>query len=174
MFDFKLKKAFFDSEAVKKAMSVAARRVLTRIGGKIRVTARRSIKKAPFLTRKPRGRNRTNFTRKTSKPGNPPYSQIGTLKRFIFFAYDFATKTVVIGPEKIVGKKGSQPEALEHGGWTHIALKKRRLHSKGRALVERKHHSGRALIAKRPYMAPALDKNQKAIKELWKNSIKRK
>ncbi|MEN6385140.1 MAG: hypothetical protein ABFD79_08055, partial [Phycisphaerales bacterium] len=58
---FKVKTLFFDRPAVLAAVDSATRKVLNRIGGMIRLTARRSIKKAPN-------------GKAVSKPGKPPLS----------------------------------------------------------------------------------------------------
>ncbi len=96
-FNFKL--LFFDTKEVKSRVSEATRKILSKFGAFVRQTAKQSIK--------------TKTT--TSKPGQPPHSHTGALKRFIFFGYDKAKESVVVGPTKLA-KKGNAPEALEKGG----------------------------------------------------------
>lgn len=91
---------FFDSEKLTKMLDRKTRRALSRAGGYIRTTAKRSIKKRQG----------------TSKPGDPPYSHTGLLKNFIFYRYDPHTKSVTIGPEKLNRSDGDGPKALEYGG----------------------------------------------------------
>lgn len=112
----RMKSLFFTSKAVTSRVDAATRKVLSKFGAFVRRTARSSIKKAPFSNRKERGRARTDFSRKASLPGNPPYSHTGLLKKFIWFGYEPNEHSVVIGPAKLMGKKESIPEVLEYGG----------------------------------------------------------
>lgn len=59
--------------------------------------------------------------KKPSKPGNPPSSPTGRLKKSILFFYDKKAKSVVIGPIKFSGVQLRQtnkpvPAVLEYGG----------------------------------------------------------
>lgn len=63
---------------------------------------------------------------RVSKPGETPTSQTGTLRNFIFFAYDNATGSVIVGPAK-TNQKNAQgyggktiPQTLERGGLIRI------------------------------------------------------
>lgn len=122
---------FFDEPAVIKATTKAERRVMSRIGAFIRTTARRSFGRK---TKKP----------KPSKPGDPPRSRTGFLKRGIFFAYDPRARAVEIGPIR-GGKPGEATTALEHGS---------------------------ADIEARPYMGPALVKELPKLPGMWRNAIR--
>ena len=125
MIDMRLKQFFFDAKAVTSRVDSATRKVLSKFGAFVRRTAKNSIKKAPFVSRKPRGKERTDLRRKSSRPGNPPFSQTGTLKKFIFFSYDATAKGVVIGPAA-VKPRPTAPETLERGGKT-VGKKARQL-----------------------------------------------
>ncbi|HOF17724.1 MAG TPA: hypothetical protein PK082_02350 [Phycisphaerae bacterium] len=102
------KRMFFDSAAVVRSVDAATRKVLSKFGAFVRTAARTSIRprKAP------------------SAPGEPPHSHTGDLRRRILFAYDPASRSVVVGPtlfhhvqlSAFLGPGVSVPELLEHGG----------------------------------------------------------
>jgi len=73
----------------------------------------RKLKKAGFL-----GAMNSNAV---SKPGNPAFSKLGQIKKFIFFVSDIKEKNVVIGPEKLYGMEHTNTvEILEYGGTAQI------------------------------------------------------
>ncbi|MCL4743749.1 MAG: hypothetical protein KJZ54_16250, partial [Phycisphaerales bacterium] len=72
MLDLRIKQMFFDRPKVRRAVDAARRKVLSKAGAFIRQTARTSIRKR----------------KGSSKPGNPPHSHVGLLRRFILFGYD--------------------------------------------------------------------------------------
>lgn len=155
---------FFDRPKVIAAVDKARLKYLRTAGGKVRLTARRSIKDAPRkllkeLTKEERvafeiakweakkeGRPTPKKPRKnvSSKPGKPPFSQTGLLKQFIFFSFDPKTKTTVVGPAKL-NKGSGAPERLEHGAED---------------------------LEARPFMQPALNANASALAGLWKDLVK--
>ena len=116
MIDFRIKEMFFDRKAVVSAVDRAARKVLEKFGSFVMTTARQSIKKAPYMFRKKRGQDRTDFSTKISLPGHPPYSRIGLLKEGILFGYDPSKQSVVIGPAPLSGGTAEAPPLLEYGG----------------------------------------------------------
>jgi hypothetical protein len=119
----------------------STRRAFSRFGAFVRTTARRSIR--------PAGKRG-----KVSKPGEPPRSRTGLLKRFIFYSFDFGRRSVVIGPQRLTGRnKGNAPRLLEHGGTA-----KSRRHT--------------AKIDARPFMGPAFDKGKQKLASFWKHTIK--
>ncbi len=143
MLDLRIKQMFFDRPKVRRAVDAARRRVLSKAGAFIRQTARTSIRKR----------------RGTSKPGQPPHSHVGLLRRFILFGYDRQSESVVIGP---VGIRGSTaPRVLEQGGTTTVTRRRRG-----------KRTERRVRVAARPYMNPALEKERPKLPELWRNSVK--
>lgn len=145
MFTMSLKSAksgFFDRAAVVRAVDQATRRNLSRFGAYVRQRAKTSIRRPP-----------KNAAVRISRPGRPPYSHTGLLKRFIFFAYDADRQSVVIGPVRLRNSDGMAPTLLEHGG---VALRARR----------------RRRYRPRPYMHPAFDAEMAALPDLWKNSVK--
>ena len=94
-----MRSIFFDREKVTKTVDARTKKVLAKFGSYVRQTSRESI------------RNRKG----SSKPGRPPFSHTGTLKKFIFFGCDAMRRSVVIGPVTAPGKSGKAPTALEHG-----------------------------------------------------------
>jgi hypothetical protein len=145
MTGMKVKKLFFDRKAVMDAVSRTARKVLSKFGAFVRTAARSSIRKR----------------KRTSRPGEPPSSHAGLLKKLIFFSYEPARQSVVIGPERLNQKIGDAPHALEHGGETEIAS--------GWGARRRKR---RITLAARPYMGPAFEKERPKLPAMWAESIR--
>lgn len=146
------KQKFFDRRAVEKALDKGAREAMTRIGGYVRTTAKRSM-------RKPGKSKRT----RTSQPGKPPRRHTGVLRDRIFFVYDENKKAVVIGPLKWTAPKSklkptggakSAASVLEHGGWV-TGQTNQKTNTKGKYL---KGQQRSIYIEPRPYMGPALEK----------------
>ncbi len=130
------KSGFFDRSAVVKAMDKTNRANLSKFGAFTRTAGRSSLRS----------------TKKISRPGMPPASHVGTVKKLLFFAYDPSRKSVVIGP---VGSK-PDPKAL-------------RLLEEGGQDVRR----GKTLIYRpRPFMGPAFEKTKKQLPEIWANSMR--
>ena len=138
---------FFDSPKVIHRVDRASRSVLSKFGSFVRTAARSSIR--------PR--------KKSSKPGNPPTSHSGMLRRFIFFGYSQQLTSVVIGPAKLNAKKGNVPEVLEYGGKSNIFSYDSSVKKKVKKSVR---------ISARPYMRPAFAKQMPMLPALWKNSVK--
>jgi len=141
--DIRIKDLFFDREVVKRAVDRAKRDVLSKAGAFIRQAARTSIRKR----------------KGTSKPGQPPFSHEGSLRRLILFGYDRPAESVVIGP---VGFRSSHaPQTLEFGGvaeaprWWRKKLKKKRIRIRPRA-----------------FMGPALEKERDKLPAMWAGSVR--
>ncbi len=144
MIGFKLSKAkslFFDRAKVTSAVDAATRKVLSRFGAYVRRTAKSSIRKR----------------KKSAPPSSPPSSHTGLLRRFIFFAYDPAKQSVVIGPTALNAKNADAPETLEHGGRTALEVGKRKK---------------RITIKARPFMGPAYKKEEPKLPQMWQDSAK--
>lgn len=110
-------------------------RALYRTAGYTRTTIARSFRRAPK-----RGK------RKTSKPGNPPFSHVGTLKRLTKFKVDRKAKAFVAGPEIFEGKNKTNepvPKILNEGGTIKVVSGKKKQTFR---------------IAARPFVAPAREK----------------
>lgn len=88
-----------------------------------------------------------------SLPGKPPTNRSDLLKKGIFFYYDPETRTVIIGP--IGNGTSNVPVALEKGGWSF-----------------NKRIRKNQLVRKRPYMAPAAERQQGKLPELWARSAR--
>jgi hypothetical protein len=141
---FRVKQLFFDRRAVTDAVQKATLQKLNYIGGLIRKTAVNSIRSSKSV----------------SSPGQPPRSHTGLLKQFIYYSYDPAANSVVIGPVKLAGAKGQDvPHNLECGGTTTLDSKWS-LRSK------------QTTIKPRPFMVPALETNQEKISKIWANILK--
>lgn len=142
---FKVKKAFFDSEKVKKALDTKTRKVLSGFGARVRRTAQFSMK--------------SRKGRKGSPPGKPPFAHgQKLLRKLLFFAYDANKKSVVIGPVLIEStKKLGVPRLHEEGGVVSVNTKKGR--------VVRKYPP-------RPYMKPAFDEHRGNVTKSFKGNLK--
>ena len=141
-----VKKLFFDRAAVMSAMDKATRRALSKFGAFVRQTSRNSIRSGEG----------------TSAPGQPPRSHTGLLKRFIWFAYQPATRSVVIGPALLnkPASAGEAPALLEYGGVASRRVQAARggsFHPRYRA---------------RPFMRPAFEREQRKLPACWANSVK--
>lgn len=146
------KQQFFDRRAVEKAMDKGTREAMTKIGGYIRTTAKRSMRKT--------GKSKKT---QTSAPGKPPRRHTGMLRDKIFFVYDENKRAVVVGPLKWTspqsnlkptGTGKSAAGVLEHGGWV-TGQTNRKSTTKGKYL---KGQQRSLFIQPRPYMGPALEK----------------
>lgn len=125
------KRSFFDAEKVMKAMDRAERKALSRAGAFVRTRARSSIRRR----------------KRPSEPGTPPSDHGGALKRLLFFAYDEASRSVVVGPAlfgggRSAGQSPPAPAVEEFGGTVNVTSRK------GKKLALR--------YPPRPFMGPAL------------------
>ena len=133
---------FFDRKKVMSAVDKATRCVLSRFGAFVRRTAKSSIRRRKSV----------------SKPGRPPTSWTGLLKKFLFFSFDRSKRSVVIGPARLNKPSNAAPELLEHGG----TAQRRDRRGKRRTIRYRA----------RPFMRPAFRKEQKKLPKFWRNSIR--
>lgn len=154
---------FFDAPKVVAAVDAATRKVLSKFGAFVRTAAKSSIRKR----------------KRASAPGSPPSSHTGLLKKFIYFGYDTAARSVVIGPVRLAS--GDTPERLEYGG--AVTLKKdtvMRVGKPGRDKSGRFTDSPRVVVKAgtrldykpRPFMHPALKKELPKLPAMWANSVK--
>lgn len=146
---FDMKRMFFDRAGVLKKTAEKERRVLIKVGSFVRTTARSSIRqrKRPIPGKKRRGR-----ATRPSLPGETPISWEKRGIRRIFFYYDEANLSVGIGPEQF--DRRDITGLLELGG-------------SGTVVNGRTRQSYRAQFQPRPFMAPALEKNQQVIMETF-------
>ena len=132
-----IKKLFFDRKAVTDKLDPAERKALSKFGAYVRTRSRSSIRSR----------------KKTSAPGQPPSSHVGTLKRLIFFGYDASAKSVVVGPV-LGGNSPEAPRVLEEGG-------------------PEKLRSGKTgHYRARPYMRPAFEAELAKVGGNFKNLIR--
>lgn len=186
--NIKIKDLFFRPEKVIKGLNAANRKVLSKAGAFIRTAARSSIK--------------TRSYNSTSKPGDPPFDHAGFALarenkkrkaagldrrkaavfgkgiRAILFGYDASRKSVVIGPLRFGGTRGSStvPHTLEFGGTvqTNIArIQKGGRDASGRFLNDKKIYGPlrTAPFPARPFMAPALKKELPNLPARWRASV---
>ena len=142
MIGFEIKRMFFDRQAVVSKVDAATRRVLSRFGAFVRRSAKSSIRKR----------------KKPAPPGQPPSSHTGLLKKFIFFGYDAARQSVVIGPTRLNQKgRGEAPPLLEYGG---------------KATLVRRGKKKRVTYQARPYMGPAFEKEKPQLPAMWRGSVR--
>lgn len=126
---------------MQRAVSRAERKVLSRFGAYVRQDARSRIRRR----------------KRPSRAGESPTNQTGLLKRNIFFVYDEARRSVVIGPIRL-NRGTDAPATLEHGGVVVI----RPRNGPPEAVV----------YAPRPYMGPAFEQEQTRLPQLWRDSVK--
>jgi hypothetical protein len=139
----RIKSMFFDRPKVVRAVNRSKRKVLSKAGAFIRTSARTSIR--------PR--------KGTSRPGNPPFSHEGSLRRLILFGYDAGSDSVVVG--SVGFKRSTAPNALEFGGKATVFRRVR-----GQLVRQQ------VPIATRPYMTPALKREQHRLPALWRHSVR--
>lgn len=158
------KSQFFDRKAVRDQVGRAKAAAFARAASFVWTRAKRSIRKR----------------KKASKPGQPPSSHEGSLRRLYLFAFDPRTESAVVGPAAF--GKGVVPELLEYGGKGEVReyqlsggrwvkggnplLKGNRL---GRSQRVRKYR-----IAARPSAAPALAAERANIAMQFRDAVGRK
>lgn len=156
-----IRKSFLDTDRVRAAMARGKKRGLGKFGGRVRLRSKHSIRKR----------------KKSSAPGEPPSAHQSGGLRLIFYAWDDATESVVVGPinfkSKYIGE-GVVPKLLELGGEiTRLVPEKRadgRVASDAqKAAFRRKIEDGSIVVPDRlrksvtfhyrgnPYMNPALE-----------------
>lgn len=136
------KSNFFDRKLVQSQLDEDAHRGLSKFGAHLRRAVRRTLKKRrkkkiSELTKKERqryrieqqilksggklwgGRTKPFKPSMPSEPGKPPRMILGLIKKFLFFAYERAQRSVVIGPA-IIDQPTGAPETLEEGGYVRF------------------------------------------------------
>lgn len=169
---FDMKRAFFDRKKIIDAVDRATRKALSKSLAYVRTGIRSGYRRR----------------KKTSRPGQSPSvhstSPVATLK-YVLFAYDSRTKSGVVGPVKINGRRSMAtsnkevPGLLEEGGilaipqesWdgkTWYPQTRRR-----RTPTNKKKRVRRVVVRARPNVAPALAKEIAAgnISSPWANVI---
>lgn len=164
-------RSFFDRDVVMRAMDSQTRQTLSRFGAYVARRAKSLIRPARQLplgemsadellqyriaqaAAKRAGRAAPKRPLASSKPGEPPRSILGYLRRFIYFGWDPATHSVVIGPALFGGASGTAPRVLEEGGMT--------VNYKGKTLT----------IKPRPFMSPAFQAELVELPKIWQQSV---
>jgi hypothetical protein len=154
------KRTFFDRPGVLKAIDARTRRYLGRLGASVRLTARRSIRRRKAV----------------SKPGSPPTDRTGLLKRNIFYSFDPARRSVVIGPVKLNAAGRDVPRLLEEGGRRSGVFYREHARTRDprtghfRSNVKER-IEGTVEFAPRPYMKPAFDAGLDRADRFWQESL---
>lgn len=144
---------FWDHRELIEQAQKAKARVMKRAGGLVRGIMRRSIK-----------------NRKDPSPvGTPPsaHTKGGGIKNLIFWDYDPATESVIIGPalkSDAMSNLAPVPGTLERGGRSRIKLSKALKRKLGKETIV-------ATIRPRPFAAPALKAFETSYPELWEGAI---
>ena len=137
---------FFDAKPVRRAVDRAKRSVLMRAGAFVRRRAQHLIRRR----------------RRSARPGEPPSSHTGLLRRFIYFGYQAERDEVVVGPVPLPGRQAygptTVPEVLELGGTVTTFENGEQ---------EIRHYEGN------PFMQPALEAERDNFADLWAGSVKR-
>jgi hypothetical protein len=169
------KSLFFDRQKIQNAVGRAERRVLSKFGAYVRADARASIRRR----------------KRPSRPWQSPTNQTGRLKNNIFFVFDPARRSVVIGPV-LLGRGTGAPEILEYGGVTVVRTMRReprprkqqdrqRSPAEIQRIIAWKRKQGRQpalvtlkriTIEPRPYMGPAFEENRlQELPRLWQDAV---
>jgi hypothetical protein len=166
------KEGFFRPEAILRAVDAAKRREMGHFGGYVRKVAKHSMK----------------HRRGYSDPGTPPSRHVGLISTLLFYSYDAASDSVVIGPVLSGGKREGAttvPELMEHGGRVRRKVTRGLLG----ALYSARHSTPRtagmfkALRPKlgqrvtmrypaRPFMGPAFQAATDRLEPFWKDSVR--
>lgn len=176
MLTLSVKRSFFDRPAVIAKIGKQIARGLNRAGGKIKLTAQRSLRRR----------------KKSSAPGTPPTrrTEMGRGLSAVIYAFD-GRDSVVVGPIKLNGTSGLDPASTipglhergetariaelrflsatgEPGPWRSVPRRPVRLRPGQR--IEQRRRSVR--YPARPFMQPALEKIKPQLPKLFANSIK--
>ncbi len=168
---YEMKKMFFDRAKVQAALTKQRHKFLGNVGGYVRKTAIRSMR-------------RVGKRGKPSRPGQPPkfHGDEQFSLRKILYGFDAIRQSVVIGPVK--GNKktyvggvllpGTVPNLHEFGG--RVGIREKRVGSDWTPIGKRKARPGQPMRVRlatypaRPFMAPALVKAEKKFPGLWANN----
>lgn len=138
------KKLFIRFDRVMTAAERGKLKALSKFGAFVRRRAQTSMR------RRKRG---------VSAPGTPPFAKKGLLKKLLFFAYDPASDSVLVGPAAI--NKSPVPNTHEFGG----LLGRRRTRKDGTRSQKTVRYPAR------PFMKPALDAELPKFADCFRGSI---
>ena len=140
------KRGFFDREGVRKALKTSSSKWLRKWGAITRRIMKNSIKSKHGV----------------SSPGTPPNSHTGILKKFILFAYEPTSNTVIVGAALTRKSKNENtekpvPQLLNEGGWARITRFRKSGHKYQQTIN----------IRPRPYVLPALAKARESYPKVF-------
>lgn len=127
---FKVKNLFFDKAAVKAMMDGKTREALSKAGAWVKVTAQRSMRYVTSLGRQQgqmqRGKRTRLYVPVGSGAGEPPHAIRGHsyIRDFLFYSYDPANRSVVVGPVRLPGTVVNVPALHEYGGTQTLKARK--------------------------------------------------
>lgn len=129
---FNVKRWFFDRAIVAQAVNRATRESLNKAGALVRTIARRSMRYVTALKEQRRQialarRKRMTGEPAPSPPGTPPHAvrPHPWIREFLYFAYDPAAQSVVIGPVRLPGSRTNVPALHETGGRAIVKNRRR-------------------------------------------------
>lgn len=141
----RIKSLFLDRPEVTRRLDRGTVKAFRIVGGRVRLTARNSIRNAPKKARRKAGRR-------------APYNRTGRLKKSIFFSVDAEADSLLVGPIKLDGKKTGKeevPELLEFGG------------------IGRNTRTGEPAVYEGfPYMTPAFERELPRVDDVFRDVVK--
>lgn len=149
------KTLFFDSKAVLSQTTKKERAALSKSGADVRKAAQKSIlmgEGASPAGHPPHGHATGIRVRVSKKTGKKKIQKVSPLREHIYFVYEPATRSVIVGPVKLSGKLGDAPHALEFGGQSVINV-----FGKPKSVT----------ISPHPFMGPALESQSPKAAGYW-------
>lgn len=194
---------FLDRAKVTQALDAVKREKLAQQGAYVQTTMQRLMRyrKKPSLPGEPPSAHPTWTEEIPGTDGKVKKKKRGALLReFLYFAWDAAKQTVVVGPIKL--GRSEAPSALEFGTSIHRRNPRRRVRKVGSAgeiridegkpvyarletasQAERANLLNAALygpdfisgtLKPRPFRQPALDKARPGLARIWRDALKRR
>lgn len=154
----RVKSLFFDRKEITSKLDPAVRKALSKFGAFVRTRAKSSLRygdKSSPPGKPPTVHRSRKFTRQKRK-GGAVRQPSSPLRELIFFSYDPAARSVVIGPA-LGGRQSGVPALMEHGGTATIAV------------------DGKKIVARyqpRPFIRPAFETEMKKVEGNFLNIIK--
>jgi len=166
---------FLDSSKLLAKVDAAKRKNLSFSGAVLRRSAQESMR----------------YRNKPAPAGQPPSAHKEgkgpLLRKRLFFAFEPATESVVVGPEALSGAKADAPELMERGGTAQRSYY--RTSRSGRTLkspaakaafvrkiragtIRRERVKKSITVAARPFMGPTLARNQTKLQGVWADTVK--
>lgn len=194
---------FLDRAAVTQAVDAAKREKLAQQGAYVQKTMQRLMRyrKRPSAPGEPPSAHATATEEEVTPEGKVRKRKRGALLReFLYFVWDAATQSVVVGPIKL--GRSEAPASLEYGAQIHRRNPRRRVRQVGGAgeiridegkpvyaqlttpaQAERANLLNAALygpdfisgqLRPRPFRQPALDKARPGLARIWRDALKRR